>query len=67
VDRVRALSELGVAVAATYLAYMRVYPRQTRTVGAPKVDPLPGWRRLKGDPALDSEVQPNALKHHRAR
>jgi hypothetical protein len=66
-DRVRTLAELGAAVAATYLAHMGAYPWQTGTVGAPKVDPLPGWSWLKGDPALDSEMQPNAFEHRRAR
>jgi hypothetical protein len=63
----RSLAKLSAAVTATYLAYVGAYPWQTWTVDAPKIDPLPARRRLKSDPALNSEMQPYALEHHRAR
>jgi hypothetical protein len=64
VNCVRALTEPRVAVAATYLADVRVDAGQTGTVGTPKVDPLSGGRWLERNPTLDSQMQPNAFEHH---
>jgi hypothetical protein len=60
-----ALSELSVAIASDDLAHVRVYARHPGTIGAPKVDSLLRWGRLKGDPALNTQMQANALQRHR--
>jgi hypothetical protein len=63
VDCVFATSELSATLAPAYLAHVGADFWRPRAVSAPKNDSLPGLRRLKGNSALNSEMQANAFQH----
>jgi hypothetical protein len=63
VDPVLSPAELGVALASAHFAYMSANPRHPRVIGTLKANSLLRWRGLKGDPALDTQMQAYALQH----
>jgi hypothetical protein len=65
VHRLRTSAELSAALTPAYFAHVRANRWQSGTISPPKDNALLRRRRLKGDPALDTEVQANSLERHR--
>src|SRR5258705_173643 len=63
VHRMTALPELGAPLAVDHFADVGANPWKPGTIGAPKHDPLPRFRRLKSELAGDPKVQADPLQH----
>jgi hypothetical protein len=61
---VGASPKLRSALASAHFAHVRAYRWQSRAISSPEEDALLRWRRLKGDPARNTEVQANSLQRH---